>query len=128
VILSAGDALKAIKAGENYLKNLANLTEVRFIEDKGQIPEEVMSAVVHGAEIFIPLDDLVDYKAEYQRLEKEKTRLEAERARLYAKLENPQFVEKAPEAVVAAEREKFQKAGAMLEKIKERLSFVAKKI
>ena len=128
VILSAGDALKAIKAGENYLKNLANLTEVRFIEDKGQIPEEVMSAVVHGAEIFIPLDDLVDYKAEYQRLEKEKTRLLAERARLYAKLENPQFVEKAPEAVVAAEREKFQKAGAMLEKIKERLSFVAKKI
>jgi valyl-tRNA synthetase len=128
VILSTGDALEAIKAGESYLKNLANLTEVRLIEDKGQIPEEVMSAVVHGAEIFIPLDDLVDYKAEYQRLEKEKARLEAERARLSAKLENPGFIEKAPEAVVAAEREKFEKAGAMLEKIKERLSVVAKKL
>jgi valyl-tRNA synthetase len=128
VILSTGDALKAIKAGESYLKNLANLSEVRFIEDKGQIQEEIMSAVVHGAEIFIPLDDLVDYQAEYQRLEKEKTRLEAERARLSAKLENQEFIKKAPEAVVAAEREKFEKAGAMLEKIEERLSFVAKKI
>jgi valyl-tRNA synthetase len=128
VVLSKGDALEAIKAGESYLKNLANLTEVRFIEDKEQIPEEVMSAVVDGAEIFIPLDDLLDYKAEYQRLEKEKSRLEAERVRLSAKLENPGFVEKAPEAVVAAEREKFDKAGTMLEKIEERLSAVAKKL
>jgi len=37
-----------------------------------------MSAVVDGAEIFVPLDDLLDYNAEYQRLEKEKARLENE--------------------------------------------------
>ena len=92
VILSTGEALEAVKAGESYLKNLANLTEVRFIEDKGQIPEEVMSAVVDGAEIFVPLDDLLDYNAEYQRIEKEKARLENEQVKLSAKLNNPGFV------------------------------------
>lgn len=128
VILSTGEALEAVKAGESYLKNLANLTEVRFIDDKAQIPEEVMSAVVDGAEIFIPLDDLLDYKAEYQRLEKEKAKLEGERSKLSAKLDNPGFVSKAPEAVVAAEREKLAKAGSMLEKVEERLSVVKQKI
>jgi len=43
-------------------------------------------------------------------------------------LNNPGFVSKAPEAVVAAEREKLAKAGAMLEKVEERLSVVRKKI
>ncbi len=42
------------------------------------MPEEVMSAVVPGAEIFIPLDDIMDYEAELDRLRKEKKKLEGE--------------------------------------------------
>ncbi len=128
VILASEKAAGDVAAGENYLKNLANLTEVRFIENKEQIPEEVMSAVVDGAEIFIPLDDLLDYKAEHQRLEKEKSRLQGEIAKLSSKLNNPGFVEKAPEAVVSAEREKLDKAETMLEKVEERLAIVVKKL
>jgi len=128
VILSTGETLQAVKAGEEHLKNLANLSEVCLIKDRIDIPEEVMSAVVYGAEIFIPLDDLLDYKAEFQRLEKEKTRLFEERKRIFAKLETAGFTEKAPKVVVDAERDKLAKSEAMLAKIEERLAVVSKKL
>ena len=113
VILSTGETLQAVKAGEEHLKNLANLSEVCLIKDRIDIPEEVMSAVVYGAEIFIPLDDLLDYKAEFQRLEKEKTRL-LRKGKIFAKLETAGFTESA-EGVVDAERDKLVKSEAMLE-------------
>ena len=68
-----------------------------------------MSAVMNHVEIYIPLDDLLDYKAEYERLQKEKARLEGEVKRTEGKLQNESFVSKAPEKVVGAEREKLQK-------------------
>ena len=55
-----------------------------------------MSAVVSGAEIFIPLDDIMDYEAELERLEKEKKKLEGEVKRVRGKLSNEGFVSKAP--------------------------------
>lgn len=128
VILAAEDMAEDVKAGESYLINLANLTEVRLIDDKDDIPDEVMSGVIDGAEIFIPLDDLLDYKAEFKRLEKEKDRLIQEMGNLTIKLKNPGFVEKAPEAVVATEREKLSKVKDMLSKISERIDVVSKKL
>lgn len=128
VILAAEDMAEEVKAGESYLINLANLTEVRFIEDRGGIPDEVMSGVIDGAEIFIPLDDLLDYMAEFKRLEKEKDKLIQDMVNLTIKLKNPGFVEKAPEAVVAAEREKLAKVKNMLSKISERIDVVSKKL
>lgn len=76
VILSSGKEMENIKAGERYIKSMANITEINFITEKAQVPEEVMSAVMDNVEIFIPLDDLLDYKAEYERLKKEKGRLD----------------------------------------------------
>ena len=49
------------RAAGPYISNLANLSDLQYIGDKSQVPEEVMSAVVDGAEIFVPLDDLMDY-------------------------------------------------------------------
>ena len=56
-----------------------------------------MSAVIVGIEIFIPLDDLVDFNAEYDRLTKEKKKLEGEVKRVAGKLSNEGFLAKAPE-------------------------------
>ncbi len=71
MILPANKSAQTVKNGEAYIKNLANITEVIFIENKSEAPEEAMSAVTGGAEIYIPLEDLVDYEAEYARLSKE---------------------------------------------------------
>ncbi len=128
VILAKGSELDVIKAGESYIKNLANITEVTFIEDKGKAPEEAMSAVIGGAEIYIPLEDLVDYNAEYDRLSKEKKRLEGEVKRVEGKLSNQGFISKAPEKVVNEEKEKMVKYKEMLEKVSARLDMIASKV
>ena len=117
-----------LEACEQHIRSLGGLSDLQMIDDKAQVPEEVMSSVVERVEIYIPLDDLLDYKAEALRLEKEKARLEGEVARIGAKLANPGFVGKAPEAVVAAEKEKVEKYKDMLAKVAERYAIVARKL
>ena len=124
VILAQGQQLDTVKAGERYIRNLANITQITFTQSKDEVPEEVMSAVITGAEIFVPLDDLVDYKAEFERLTKEKKRLEGEVKRLTGKLSNEGFIKKAPEKVVNAEKEKLAKYEDMLAKVCDRLAMV----
>ncbi|MCI8609644.1 MAG: valine--tRNA ligase [Firmicutes bacterium] len=128
IILTEGQKAEMLKAGERYIKNLANITEIGFTTAKETIPEEVMSAVIDGAEIYIPLDDLVDYKAEADRLTKEKKRLEGEVARVKGKLSNQGFISKAPEKVINEEKEKMVKYEEMLEKVVARLALVEKKL
>ena len=117
-----------VKAGERYIKKLANITEITFAETKEGLPEDVMSAVVDGAEIFIPLDDIIDYAAELERLQKEQKRLEGEVKRVKGMLSNPNFVAKAPEKKVNEEREKQVKYEEMLAKVVERLALVESKV
>lgn len=128
VILAQGEKLETIKGGERYIKDLANITEIKFVTEKSEVPEEVMSAVIAGIEIFIPLDDLVDFNAEFDRLTKEKKRLEGEVKRVVGKLSNQGFLAKAPEAVINEEKEKQAKYEDMLAKVEARLSMVAKKV
>jgi valyl-tRNA synthetase len=128
VIRSSGQELADIRGGERYIKSLANITEIKFVTDQSLVPEEVMSAVIGNTEIYIPLDDLLDYRAEFDRLQKERTRLSGEVERVRGKLANEGFVGKAPEKVIADEREKLAKYEDMLIKITERLALVEKKI
>lgn len=127
VILSAKEKEPVVKAGERYIKKLANITEITFIQDKADVPEEVMSAVVSGAEVFIPLDDIMDYAAELERLQREKKKLEGEVKRVKGKLSNEGFISKAPEKVIDAEKEKQVKYEEMLAKVCDRLTLAEKK-
>ncbi len=128
IIVTSGKTQDRVKAAENHLRNLANLSSVKLIESREHIPEDVMSAVIEGAEIFIPLDDLLDYKAEFERLTKEKDRLENEVKRVQGMLANPGFIKKAPESKIAEEREKMSKYEDMLKKVTSRLALVTKKL
>ena len=128
VIVAEGQDLAYMKSCERYIKSLANITEILFTEDKKLVPEEVMSAVMGGVELFIPLDDLLDYKAEFVRLSKEKKRLLEEVSRVKGKLSNEGFVAKAPEKVILEEKEKLEKYEEMLIKVGDRLEMVSKKL
>ena len=128
VILCGEGREDVVKAGERYIKKMANITEISFIASKADVPEEVMSAVVPGAEIFIPLDDIMDYEAELDRLQKEKKKLEGEVKRVKGKLSNEGFVSKAPQKVVDEEKAKQVKYEEMLAKVCDRLAIVEKKV
>jgi len=99
---------ETILAGSDYIKNLAGISEITLLAPRPEKPEQAVSAVVSGAEIYLPLKGLVDLEKELVRLNKEKDNLDREIARLGAKLNNPGFVGKAPAEVVAKEREKLR--------------------
>ena len=128
VIVASGDELEKIKLGERYIKKMANISEILFTEDKSKVPAEVMSAVINGAEINIPLDELVDFAVEFERLSKEKKKLEGEVKRGEKMLSNTGFVNKAPEAKINEEKEKLANYKDMLAKVIDRLAMVEKKI
>lgn len=101
---------------------MANITEVTIVKDKTEIGEDTASSVIYGAEIYLPLADLIDYEKEIERLKKEKARLEDELKRVNGKLNNEKFMSKAPESVVEEEKEKLHKYQSMMEKVLERLN------
>ena len=82
--------------------------------------ENAVSLVSSGAEIFIPLGDLVDKEKESARLGKEIKDVRDEIARAEGKLANKGFVEKAPQKLIDAEKAKLEKYRAMLEKLEQR--------
>ncbi|MFT8873055.1 MAG: valine--tRNA ligase [Sporolactobacillus sp.] len=88
-----------------YIKRFCNPSDLR-IGTAVTAPDKAMSAVVSGAEVYMPLADLVNLDDEIARLNKELIKMDAEVARVEKKLGNPGFIGKAPAAVVDAEREK----------------------
>ena len=107
LILSAKDekALATLENNAAYIEKFCN-PETLEIGLRLDAPEKAMSAVVTGAELFLPLQGLIDIDAELARLEKELAKWEKEVKLVQGKLSNERFVSKAPEAVVAEERAK----------------------
>ena len=88
-----------------YLERFCNTSEL-VITPTVEAPEQSMTAVITGAEIFLPLEGLIDIEKEIARLEKELQKWKDEVALVQKKLSNQGFVDKAPEKVVEAERKK----------------------
>ena len=103
-------------------KSLAGATEIFVQADKTGIGEDAVSVVIADATLFVPLEDLVDFEKEKERLTKEKEKLEKELARSRGMLSNEKFMSKAPEAKVAEEREKLAKYEQMMAQVEARLA------
>ncbi len=106
---------------QSTFSRLAFLSEIMVRKDKTGIAHDAVALVVNGAEIYLPLEDLIDMQKEMERLEKEKAHLEMELDRVNKKLENEGFVAKAPPAVIDGEKEKLKKYTEIYEKIIERI-------
>ncbi len=104
VMVGAGDVTRSrLDRHEAAIRRLARVGDISFAE---AAPRASAQIVVGEATVCLPLGDLIDVKAEAARLRKELTRMADEIARIDKKLENPNFVAKAAEEVVAGEREK----------------------
>ena len=117
---------QVLSKGERLFERLAGASQIAVQQDKAGIPADAVAAVIAGAQIYIPLEDLVDIEKEIERLEKEKANLEKELERVEGKLNNAGFVAKAPANVVEEERAKKVKFTEMYEKLLERISSLKK--
>ena len=106
--------------------NLAGASEVMVQQDKTGIGEDAVSVVIPGATLYLPLEDLVDFEKEKERLLKEQARLEKELARSKGMLSNEKFLSKAPEAKVQEEKDKLAGYEQMMAQVKERLAQMSK--
>ena len=98
---------RPIKNGSVYIEKLAGVTGIDFISDKSVLTEKTVSQIVSGVELYIPLGELVDLSKELERLKKELVSVESEIKRASGKLANKGFLDKAPKALVDAERSKL---------------------
>lgn len=113
---------------ESTFMRLAGISEFEVYKDKLKVPQDAVSSVLKGVEIYIPLDELLDFDKEMERLMKEKEKLESELDRVNGKLNNDKFVSKAPDAVVEAEREKQTKYSELYSKVIERIQLIKSKM
>ena len=109
------------KTREAY-QNLAGASDVSVQADKNGIEDDAVSVVIPGATLYLPLEDLVDFEKEKERLLKEKERLVKELARSRGMLSNEKFLSKAPEAKVQEEKEKLAGYEQMMAQVEERLA------
>ena len=111
------DKTDIFSQGTVFFEKLASASEAVVQKDKSGISENAVNVVVPSAEIYLPLDELVDKSKELERLNGEKKKLEGEIKRVESKLSNPGFVNKAPQKVVDEEKAKGEKYKEMLEKV-----------
>lgn len=113
---------KTYNNSKQFFEKLASASEVEVLPDKEGIDSKAVNIVVDGAEIFLPLEELVDKNKELERLNKEKKQLEGEIKRVEGKLNNKGFVSKAPQKLIEEEKAKGIKYREMLEKVLESIN------
>ncbi len=126
IILPSEGYKDVFDKGKIYFERLAYASKVVIGEDEGDVPKNSVSAVSDKAQLFMPLEDLVDFNKEMERLRKESENLKKEIARASGKLANENFVKKAPPAVVEEERQKLERYHGMMEKVTERMEALKK--
>ncbi len=127
IFVAAGETERAtLLEGTSFFQRLAGASEVMVQADRAGIRSDAVGTVIAGAEIFIPLDELIDIEKEIERLNKEKANLEGELKRVEGKLNNEGFVAKAPAKVIEEEKAKREKYKDMYLKVVERLENLKK--
>ncbi|MER2028138.1 MAG: valine--tRNA ligase [Solibacillus sp.] len=110
-----------LEVNKGYIEKFCNPDGLTIGADL-EAPAQAMSAVVSGAEIFMPLAGLINIEEEIARLEKELDKWAKEVKLVSGKLSNERFVSKAPEALVATEREKLADYEAKYATVEKRIA------
>lgn len=120
VLLHKGNVMDQNRVNRNlpFLQTLAKLESVTWL-NSDTTPPPAATALVDDLELLIPLAGIIDKNAELARLGKESVKLEKEITRLQVKLDNADYIAKAPEEVVNKERLRMQELQEAAAKIRE---------
>ncbi len=103
---AADQDLKFLKSSQDYLLKLGRLESITVLDLNDTAPESAI-ALVGEMKILIPMAGLIDKDAELARLDKEIQKIVKDLPRIEGKLNNPKFIDKAPQAVIDKEKEKL---------------------
>lgn len=121
---ASAEAQRRVLENQSFIQSLARLSSLTLLADGDKGPVSV-TKLVEGAEVLIPMAGLIDKATELDRLAKEVAKLEAEIERIESKLSNEGFVARAPEAVVAKERERMAACAEAKQKLIEQQATIA---
>ena len=107
------------RSGAGFMTRLAYADNVIVTGTEPEGHETMASCVTHDATLYMPMSQLVDVAKELERIAKEREKAQKGLSGIQAKLSNPGFAAKAPEAVVNAEREKALKYESLLKQLEE---------
>ncbi len=111
---------RRLKDNENFLKVMAKLESTEWTQSGDELPPAA-TALVGQMDLLIPMAGLIDVGAEKARLNKEIEKLSKDKERFAAKLKNPNFVDKAPAAVVDKEKAKLEEVETALSKLQQQV-------
>jgi valyl-tRNA synthetase len=120
-VVLAGASAESKARAERWAEFIKRLARVSDISSAATAPKGSVQLVVRGEVAALPLKGVIDLAAERARLAKEMQKADADIARVDAKLNNPNFMARAPEEVVEEEQEKREEALARKTKIAEAL-------
>ena len=125
ILVPATEELKGIlETHGDYFHTLGWAEKVTVLSPDAPKPENATVTVVNGLEVYLLLKDLIDADKEKERIAKEQAIVVKEIARLEGKLNNQGFLAKAPEAVVAKEKEKLEEYKQKQQALNEREEFL----
>ena len=125
ILVPATEELKGIlETHGDYFHTLGWAEKVTVLSPEAPKPENATVTVVNGLEVYLLLKDLIDADKEKERIAKEQAIVVKEIARLEGKLNNQGFLAKAPEAVVAKEKEKLEEYKQKQQALNEREEFL----
>ena len=119
------DKRDVFEQGISFFIKLASASEVVVSDNNDGVDANAVNIVVDGAQIYLPMSELLDKDKELARLEAEKKKIEGEIKRVEGKLNNAGFMAKAPEKLVAEEREKGEKYKSMLVNVMESIKSIS---
>ena len=114
---------KVVKENESYVKQLAKLSSISFAKNIVR-PKNSALAVVSGFEIFLPLEGLIDIEKEKTRLLKDLALAKQEIEKSTSKLQNDNFINRAPSPEIEKIKTRLNEANIKLEKVSESLKFL----
>ena len=113
------DRGEIFRQGTGFICRLAYADQVIICDSDPEGHENMVCVVTNDAKLYIPLEELIDFEKELARIEKEKANCLKQIAMFEGKLSNEAFVSRAPEKVVAEQREKLEKNRALLAQLEE---------
>jgi valyl-tRNA synthetase len=123
VLVAKGEEESVLKENQQYIQSLAGAEMVQ-VKTKTEKIDQAAAAVTPGVEIYVPLAGLIDIEKEKDRLTKVKLKMEKELIQIDQRMQNKEFIEKAPSAAVEEARGRREILEKEIRQITERLKML----